>query len=134
MVLKRPAVYLTRQNYGFTTEPPGYIQYIRCCSGYPVLIHVRQVQEGSKYIFTCTRGPVPTRDTHKRAPQAKLASRTGALSLFGCRSDPTSVAVHGTPAPTENRIFLEYAHLLYTDCYLRPEEYTMVLTSCDRAQ
>jgi len=33
-----------------------------------------------------------------------------------------------------NRIFLEYAHLLYTDCYLHPEEYTMVLTSCDRAQ
>ena len=32
------------------------------------------------------------------------------------------------------RIFLEYAHLLYPACYLHPEEYTMVLTSCDRAQ
>jgi len=33
-----------------------------------------------------------------------------------------------------DRIFLPYAHLLYTDCYLHPEEFTMVLTSCDLAQ
>ena len=33
-----------------------------------------------------------------------------------------------------DRIFIEYAHLVYTDSYLHPEEYTMVLTSCDRAQ
>jgi len=33
-----------------------------------------------------------------------------------------------------DRIFLEYAHLLYSNCYLHPKEYTMVSTSCNRTQ
>jgi len=122
MVLKHSAVYLIRQNYGFTIEPPKYIRYTRSYSGYPVLIHVRQVQKGPKYIFTCTRGPEPTRDAHKRAPQAKRASRTGPLSLFGCRSDPTSVAVpvRGTPAPTQTPVKLQHKYPIAVVLFAHP--------------